>query len=147
MDRELRKKIAGLLGGQKLGILATQGRSYPYQNIVAFAAGRDLKTIVFATRRATSKYRNLKLRRRVAVFVDDRANREADFQDATGLTALGVAGETRGEERTRSARLLRRRHPFLKEFLAAPDCAIFVIRVRTYIVVLRFEKVIEARVG
>ncbi|MCU0236988.1 MAG: pyridoxamine 5'-phosphate oxidase family protein [Acidobacteria bacterium] len=146
MDRALRKRIAGLLGRQKLGILATQGRTYPYQNIVAFAAGRDLKTIVFATRRATSKYRNLKLRRRVAVFVDDRANREADFQEATGITALGMAGETRGKERARSARLLLRRHPFLKEFLAAPDCAVFAVRVRVYVLVLRFEKVIEARV-
>ena len=147
MDRALRKKIAGMLDGQKLGILATQGRSYPYQNIVAFAAGRDLKTIVFATRRGTSKYGHLTRCRRVAVFVDDRANREADFQDATGITALGAAGETRGKERARSARLLLRRHPFLKEFLAEPDCAVFVVRVRVYVVVLRFEKVIEVRVG
>ena len=146
MDRALHKKISGLLNGQKLGILATLGRAYPYQNIVAFAAGRDLKSICFATRRATSKYRNLKRRKRVAIFIDDRSNREADFQDATGLTALGSAGEKRGEGRAKAARLLLRRHPYLKEFLAAPDCAIFVISVRTYIVVLHFEQVVEVRV-
>ena len=146
MDRALHKKISGLLNGQKLGILATLGRAYPYQNIVAFAADKDLKNIVFATRRATSKYRNLKRRKRVAIFIDDRSNREADFQDATGLTALGSAGEKRGEGRAKAARLLLRRHPYLKEFLAAPDCAIFVISVRTYIVVLHFEQVVEVRV-
>lgn len=146
MDCELRKKIAGLLDGQKLGILATLGSSYPYQNIVAFAVARDLKSIMFATRRATSKYRNLKRRKRVAIFFDDRVNRAKDFQEATGVTALGVAGEARGEARARPALLLRRRHPFLKEFLAAPDCAVFVIRVRTYIVVLNFQETIEVRV-
>jgi nitroimidazol reductase NimA-like FMN-containing flavoprotein (pyridoxamine 5'-phosphate oxidase superfamily) len=147
MDRALRKKISGLLQGQKLGILATLGPSYPYQNIVAFAVARDLKSIVFATRRATSKYRNLKRRKRVAIFFDDRVNRASDFQQATGVTALGTAGEARGEGRARPARLLRRRHPFLREFLDAPDCAIFVIRVRTYIVVLHFQETIEVRVG
>ena len=146
-NRALRKKIAGLLNGQKLGILATLGASYPYQSLVAFAAGGDLKSMVFATRRATSKYRNLKSRKRVAMFIDDRANSEADFQDATGITVLGTAGETRGESRSRAMELLLRRHPFLKEFLAAPDCAIFVIRVRTYIVVLHFQQVVEVRVG
>jgi len=129
-----------------LGILATLGQDYPYQNIVAFAAGRDLKTIVFATRRATSKYRNLKRRKRVAMFIDDRANREADFHDATGITALGVAAETRGESRSRAMKLLRRRHPYLKEFLVAPDCAVFAITVRSYIVVLHFQEVLEVRV-
>lgn len=147
MERALRKKISGLLAVQKLGILATLGPAYPYQNIVAFAVAGDLKSIVFATRRATSKYRNLKRRKRVAIFFDDRVNRASDFRDATGVTALGVAGEARGAGRARAARLLRRRHPFLKEFLAAPDCAIFVIRVRTYIVVLHFQETIEVRVG
>jgi len=146
MERALRKKISGLLNGQKLGILATLGPSYPYQNIVAFAASGDLKSIWFATRRATSKYRNLKRRKRVAVFFDDRLNREADFHDATGITALGVAGETRGENRARAMKLLRRRHPYLKEFLAAPDSAVFAITVRSYVVVLHFQEVIEVRV-
>jgi nitroimidazol reductase NimA-like FMN-containing flavoprotein (pyridoxamine 5'-phosphate oxidase superfamily) len=146
MDRALRNKISGLLNGQKLGILATLGRNYPYQNIVAFAAGRDLKSICFATRRATSKYRNLKRRKRVAMFIDDRSNREADFHDATGLTALGSAGEKRGDDRAKAARLLLRRHPSLKEFLSAADCAVFAITVRSYIVVLHFQEVIEVRV-
>jgi len=146
MTRSQRKTIADLLSAQKLGILATLGRAYPYQNIVAFAASGDLKNILFATMRSTSKYRNLKSRKRVAIFIDDRSNREADFHDATGITALGVAGETRGENRARAMKFLRRRHPFLKEFLAAPDCAVFAITVRSYVMVLHFQEVNEVRV-
>jgi general stress protein 26 len=80
MMRLQRKIIADLLITQKLGILATLGQAYPYQNIVAFAAGGDLKNILFATRRSTGKYRNLKSRKRAAIFIDDRSNRETDFR-------------------------------------------------------------------
>lgn len=147
MTRSQRKTIAGLLAAQKLGILATLGQAYPYQNIVAFAASGDLKNILFATRRATAKYRNLKSRKKVAIFIDDRSNRETDFQQATGITALGGARELRGRDRERSAKLFLRKHPSLREFLSAPDCAMFAIRVRAYYVVLRFQDVFEARMA
>jgi hypothetical protein len=97
MTRSQRKTIADLLTAQKLGILATLGQAYPYQNIVAFAASGDLKNILFATRRSTSKYRNLKMRKQVAIFIDDRSNRETDFQQATGVSAFGGARELRGQ--------------------------------------------------
>ena len=145
MTRSQRKTIADLLTVQKLGILATLGKAYPYQNIVAFAASGDLKNILFATRRSTSKYKNLKSRKRVAIFVDDRSNRETDFQQATGITALGAALELRGLGRDKFAKLFLRKHPYLREFLLASDCALFTIRVRAYYVVLHFQDVIEVR--
>jgi hypothetical protein len=145
MTRSQRTIIADLFSAQKLGILATLGLAYPYQNIVAFAASGDLKNILFATRRSTSKYKNLKSRKRVAIFIDDRSNRESDFQQATGITALGAAQELRGRGREKSARLFLRKHPSLREFLAAPDCALFSIRVRAYYVVLHFQDVVKVR--
>jgi uncharacterized pyridoxamine 5'-phosphate oxidase family protein len=145
MTRSQRKTIADLLSAQKLGILATLGQTYPYQNIVAFAASGDLKNILFATRRSTGKYKNLKSRKRVAIFIDDRSNRETDFQQAAGMTAIGHALELRGRDRERSAQLFLRKHPSLREFLSASDCALFAIRVRVYYVVLHFQDVFEVR--
>jgi hypothetical protein len=145
MTRSQRKTIADLLSAQKLGILATLGPTYPYQNIVAFAASGDLKNILFATRRATGKYRNLKTRKQVAIFIDDRSNRETDFQQAAGLTAIGRALELRGRVREKSAKLFLRKHPSLRGFLSAADCALFAIRVRSYHVVLHFQDVFEVR--
>ena len=147
MTRSLRKTISDLLTAQKLGILATLGQAYPYQNIVAFAASGDLKNILFATMRSTSKYKNLKSRKRVAIFIDDRSNRETDFQQATGVTALGGALELRGQGREKFAKLFLRKHPSLREFLSAPDCALFSIQVRAYYVVLRFQDVVEVRMA
>jgi hypothetical protein len=145
MTRSQRKTVADLLAAQMLGILATLGPAYPYQNIVAFAASSDLKNILFATKRSTGKYRNLKSRNRVAIFIDDRSNRETDFQRATGITAVGAARELSGRNRERSAKLFLRKHPYLREFISAPDCALFAIRVRAYYVVLHFQDVFEVR--
>jgi nitroimidazol reductase NimA-like FMN-containing flavoprotein (pyridoxamine 5'-phosphate oxidase superfamily) len=145
MTRSLRKTIVDLLTVQKLGILATLGQAYPYQNIVAFAASGDLKNILFATKRSTEKYRNLKSRKLAAIFIDDRSNRDTDFQRTTGITAIGGARELRGRIREKSAKLFLRKHPSLRDFLSAPDCALFTIRVRAYYAVLHFQDVVEVR--
>ncbi len=112
---------------------------------MAFAASGDLKNILFATKRSTSKYKNLKRRKRVAIFIDDRSNRETDFQQATGITAIGRALELRGRNREKFAKLFLRKHPSLREFLSASDCALFTIQVRAFYVVLHFQDVFEVR--
>jgi len=143
--QDVRKKIAKLLAEQKLGILATLGKDYPYQSIVAFSGSRDMKHILFATKRATSKYKNLKEKAQVSIFIDNRSNQEADFLDAIGMTVLGDARELSEAARTKSMGLFIRKHPSLEEFLASPDCALFMIKVRVYYVVLNFQEVTEVR--
>ncbi|MBF0122380.1 MAG: pyridoxamine 5'-phosphate oxidase family protein [Candidatus Omnitrophica bacterium] len=145
--RVIRKKIAELLTGQKLGILATLGKDYPYQSIVAFSGSRDMKHILFATKRATSKYRNLKDRAQVSIFIDNRSNQETDFLDATGMTAIGDARELNGAVRKKFMGFFLRKHPSLEEFLTGPDCALFMIKVRVYYVVWHFHKVMEVRIS
>ncbi|MBF0387872.1 MAG: pyridoxamine 5'-phosphate oxidase family protein [Candidatus Omnitrophica bacterium] len=145
--KDVRKKIAKLLIEQKLGVLATLGKDHPYQSIVAFSASRDMKHILFATKRATSKYKNLKDKAQVSVFIDNRSNQESDFSDATGMTAIGDARELNGAARKKSMGLFIRKHPALAEFLASPDCALFMIKVRVYYVVWHFHQVREVRIS
>jgi uncharacterized pyridoxamine 5'-phosphate oxidase family protein len=143
---DVRKKIAKLLTGQKLGILATRGEDYPYQSIVAFAGSKDMKHILFATRRATSKYKNLKAKAQVSILIDNRSNHEDDFLDAIGMTALGDARELRGASRKKFMGLYLRKHPSLEGFLSGPDCALFMIKVKVYYVVWHFQEVMELRI-
>ncbi len=145
--KDVRRKIAKLLTEQKLGILATLGECYPYQSIVAFAGSRDMKHILFATKRATSKYKNLKNRFQVSVFIDNRSNQESDFIDAIGMTALGDARELSGVTRKKFMGIFIRKHPSLEEFLVSPDCALFMIKVRAYYVVRHFQQVTEVRIS
>jgi len=144
-ETAVREELAALLAGQKFGVLATLGKAYPYQNIVAYAAP-DITRIYFATGRSTAKYGNLTRRPRATLFIDNRANSAGDLHDTTGMTALGDAGELRGAARATAAKHFLRRHPYLDDFVASPDCALFALRVRSYYVVRRFQDVREVRV-
>lgn len=143
--KDVRKKIAKLLTDQKLGILATLGKDYPYQSIVAFWGSRDMKHIVFATKRSTSKYDNIKNKSQVSFFIDNRSNEQSDFIDAIGITALGDVRELNGASKKKFMRLYLGKHPYLEGFLSSPDCALFMIKVKAYYVVWHFHEVMEVR--
>ena len=144
--QDVRKRIAQLLTEQKLGILATLGESYPYQSIVAFSGSKDIKHILFATKRATSKYKNLKYKAQVSIFIDNRSNQERDFIEAIGMTVIGDAQEMSGSRRNKHIKIFLRKHPSLRDLLSTEDCALFMIRVRVYYVVVNFQDVTEVRV-
>ena len=143
---QIREILHELFSSQKLAVLGTHQRGQPYGSLVAFAATQDLKSIVFATTRATRKFANLQADSRVSMVFDNRSNRVADFRKAVAATALGRAKELRGEERKKLAELYLAKHPHLKEFVASPTCALVRIRVEVYYLVWRFQNVIEWRV-
>jgi len=144
---QLREAITGILESQKLSVLATQGDEGPYGNLVAFAATADLKTILFATTRATRKYANLQTHKDVAMVIDTRTNQTADFSDAAAITALGEVREVIADERKKLVSIYLKKHPYLREFVESPTCALLMIRVKTYIMVSRFQNVQELHVS
>jgi len=105
-----------------------------------------LRTIFFATTRATRKFANLKADSRVSMVFDNRSNRVADFRKAVAATALGQAKETKGKERKKFAKMYLAKHPHLREFVSSPTCALVRIRVEVYYVVWRFQNVFELKV-
>lgn len=138
-------KLKKMLSEQKFGILATLGAEGPYQNIVAFAAGRNLKHVVFATPRETNKYKNLTANGSVSLFVDDRSNSERDLGEATGICAIGEATEIEGEKLKAALDLYSAKHPALKDFAESPATAMFSLRAAKYLMVTRFQNVLEIR--
>ena len=135
--------VHNLLDTQRLAVLSTQGSGQPYSNLIAFAAGGDLKDIFFATPRETRKYANLTGEPRVSLLIDNRSNREADFGEASAVTVLGSAEEVGGPDRERYQKVYLQKHPYLEEFVTAPTCALIRVRVEKYILVTRFQEVRE----
>jgi nitroimidazol reductase NimA-like FMN-containing flavoprotein (pyridoxamine 5'-phosphate oxidase superfamily) len=135
--------IRELLESQKLAVLSTLGHIQPYSNLVAFAATPDLKYLLFATTRATRKYANLLANRRVSILIDNRTNEAADFAEAAAVTVLGQAEEMQGAELTQLLPLYLGRHPYLRDFVTSPTCALFRVSVERYILVTRFQDVRE----
>jgi nitroimidazol reductase NimA-like FMN-containing flavoprotein (pyridoxamine 5'-phosphate oxidase superfamily) len=139
----LRNRLEEMLRTQRLAVLSTAGPGgEPYSSLVSFAAPGTGR-LLFATTRATRKYENLRADGRVALLVDNRRNEEADFHEALAATALGRAVELSGEERERGIDAYTFKLPFLEEFVRAPSCALFRVGVEKWIVVTRFQNVIE----
>ena len=140
---QLKRLLKNLFWSQPLAVLATQENGQPYGNLVAFVATKDLKHLLFATARATRKYTNITIDPRVAMVMDNRTNQETDFQKAIVVTAMGSVEEVKGTEKSRFLKLYLSKHPYLEDFVKSPTCALLKVKVDTYYVVRRFQKVIE----
>ncbi len=138
---QLRKQLRDLFNSQRFGVLATLEQTHPYLNLVAFAEADDLRSIFFATTRATRKYSNLSSKSGVAMLVDNRSNEVADLRHAIAVTIIGTATELEGNEKLDGARLYLAKHPHMNEFLASPTTALIRLQVRTCYVVSRFQNV------
>jgi nitroimidazol reductase NimA-like FMN-containing flavoprotein (pyridoxamine 5'-phosphate oxidase superfamily) len=138
--------IRDLFGSQRLAVLGTQSEGQPYANLVAFVSSDDLKSIFFATARATRKYANIEADSRVTVLIDNRSNQETDFSKAAAVTATGRAQEISESERELITASYLAKHPILEEFVRSPNCAILKVQVETYFLVSRFQNVTELHV-
>jgi nitroimidazol reductase NimA-like FMN-containing flavoprotein (pyridoxamine 5'-phosphate oxidase superfamily) len=138
----LKKLLKDLFSSQPLAVLATQGDGQPYGNLVAFAATEDLKGLLFATARGTRKFANITIDPRVAMVMDTRTNKKADFQRAVAVTATGIVEEVESAERDHLLKLYLLKHPHLKKFVKSPNSAFLRVKVDNYYVVKRFQNVI-----
>ena len=144
VDLPLKTVIGRLLGEQPYAVLCTQGEGQPYGSLVALAATDDLTSMVFATPKATRKYRLLCRCDHVALVVDSRSTQSDDMMQIEALTITGRAKEvTDSEDIERCSRLLLGRHVQLESFVAAPSTALFRVEVVRYFHVTRFQEVRE----
>jgi nitroimidazol reductase NimA-like FMN-containing flavoprotein (pyridoxamine 5'-phosphate oxidase superfamily) len=135
-----------LLESQKYAVLATDQHGQPYTSLMAFSATPDLQSFILLTETGRLKYANLMTNPRVALFIDNRENVGADIEEAIAVTAQGVADEVVGEEREVLRDFFLRRHPGLRVFASAPKCALIRIKINSYVIVRRFQEVIEWRI-
>jgi len=138
-----KKMLNDLFELQKLAVLATHSKGQPYASLMAFAATKNLKNIIFATTRSTRKFANLTADHRVALLIDNRSNAESDFHKAVAVTVTGTVAEVASRDRKRFARLYRAKHPHLEDFVESPTCALLRMNVQTYYIVSRFQNVVE----
>ena len=148
MDSEskLKRELKKLFKKQKLAVLATHKNGQPYSSLVAFAVTEDLKNIIFATSRSTRKYEHFSSDGRVALLIDNRTNKVADFHSAIAVTAVGTAMEPDENNRQQLAQQYLAKHPHLKDFVQSPTCALVQVSVKTYYVVRTFQNVMELHV-
>ena len=139
---DLGRTIRRLLDGQLYAVLCTQGQGQPYGSLVAYATTPDLDSAVFATQKATRKYRLLSECAHVALVVDNRSALPDRLMDVEAVTATGRAHEIEaGPEFEPWSRLLTDRHPYLDTFIRSVSCGLFRIDIVRYLYVTRFQEV------
>lgn len=139
---DLAKTIWRLLDSQLYGVLCTQGQGQPYGSLVAYAVTPGLESAVFATQRATRKYRLVSECAQVAFVVDNRSALPGRLMDTEAVTATGRADEvTTAPALEHCSRLLIDRHPSLAAFVRSESCSVFRIDIGSYVHVTRFQEV------
>jgi nitroimidazol reductase NimA-like FMN-containing flavoprotein (pyridoxamine 5'-phosphate oxidase superfamily) len=146
-DQDIQTVLRELFRSQRYAVLATDDQGQPFASLMAFAATEDLRRIVVLTERNRRKFANLKANRRVALMIDDRENKGSDTLESVAVTVIGEAREADPEAGAALLELFLARHPYLAAFAASPSCAIVTVEVGSYLLVSRFEKVLEWRIG
>jgi heme iron utilization protein len=140
---DVKLTLRHLLDSRYVGVLATSRDDFPYANLVAFAVPENLSEMIFATPRQTRKYKNLSANSNVSMLIDDRSNDIDDLKDAVAITAIGTAAEVDGTERRQCLAVYAAKHPHLHDFGQSATTAVFRITVEKYIMVSRFQNVVE----
>ncbi len=141
--QEIQQVLQQLFLSQRYAVLATDDHGQPFTSLMAFSATEDLLQLVVLTERTRRKFANLKANRRVALLIDNRENKGSDTQDAVAVTAIGDAEEA---DCATAAALLPQflsRHPGLSAFAASSSSAVVTVKITSYLLVSRFEQVLE----
>lgn len=139
--------LKALLSTQHLAVMATVQDGCPYTSLVAFVASEDLRRVAFVTSRATTKYRNLVEAPDVALLIDSRTHSVEDFTAGAAVTALGRATEIGDKSASDLFAAFLRKHPHLATFARSPTTALCGVEVQTYVLVTRFQHVVEMKAG
>jgi len=142
-ESALHKEIQEILSSQRLAVLATERNGQPYSSLMAFAHSSDLSAIGVATGVATRKHLNLLQESRVSLLIDPRSNSEADFHEAAAVTAIGKAELVQEKDHHQLYKIYLNKHPYLDTFLDAPTTSFFTISIHHYLIVNRFQNVME----
>jgi general stress protein 26 len=137
----LEDQVRTLLASQRFAVLSTQETNHPYMSLIAFAETGDLRTILFATTRATRKYGNIASNSGVALLVDNRSNEVADIDEAVAVTVIGRASEVGQSLREEMERVYLGKQPHMEEFLNSPSTVLIKVEVESYILVSHFQQV------
>ncbi|HHD63415.1 MAG TPA: pyridoxamine 5'-phosphate oxidase family protein [Desulfobulbaceae bacterium] len=140
-DADIKQKISKLLESQQAAVLSTMEARQPYSCLVAYAVTSDLKTLIFATPKATRKFVNITADPCVSLLVDNRKNDPTDFQETSALTIQGNAYAVSGPERLNYKTLYLQNQPSLQNFTDDPTTVFVKVVIDEYILVNRFQHV------
>jgi len=127
---------------ERFAVLATDDEGHPYTSLVNFALTSDCKTVIFATQRATRKYRNMIKTKSVALLIDSRSKKTNNLMGIEAVTVIGKARPLRrGNVWDSFAKIYIKKHADLKEFIYSKSTTLMVVEATQCIHVSRFQTI------
>jgi heme iron utilization protein len=127
---------------EAFAVLATNDNGQPYTSLVSYALTPDMRKVVFATPKKTSKYKNILSSSRVALLIDNRSQKANKLLATEAVTVMGTAKLIRkGKAWDVLAEILLAKHPDLGEFLYAPTTALIGVDILQCIHVGHFQTI------
>jgi len=128
------EKMTALLISNDMCVLATCRDHKPHCSLMAYVTSEDGRTVYMATRRDTTKFRNLAENPQVSLLVDTRLLDADDRSKIRSITVEGWAAPVENAtEEAWARRLLRERHPQIQGLLDHPASAIVAVHVRAFL--------------
>lgn len=137
----LRLLLKELFATQNFASMATLHENGLHNCLVAFSVTEDMKTIYLCTPRTTRKYTNLLENPTVSMLIHNSSNKAADLKNAIAVTIAGQAEEVEDKDRRSARESFLGKHPYMKEFVLAPNTALIRVQVRRYDIVTHFQDV------
>lgn len=128
------ERVKEMLVENSLCVLCTVSNDLPYCSLMTYVISDDLKTLYMVTDRKSRKFRNLLENSIVSLLVDNRQKLVFPSDDTVAsVTFEGVLKHLDPLE-TEVVRIkLVRRHEELKNILNNPDCIIFGIELKSFL--------------
>jgi uncharacterized pyridoxamine 5'-phosphate oxidase family protein len=127
---------------QHFGVLATNDSGKPYTSLISFAIAPDLKRVIFATPKDTSKYKNILNTKEVAILIDNRSSTQKKLMATEAVTIIGTARYVRGGKlRDELAAVYLKKHPDLKDFIKSDTTALILVEATRCIHVGKFQTI------
>lgn len=130
----MQDRVKEILQDNTLCVLCTANGGLPHCSLMTYILGEDLKSVYMVTVRESRKYRNLLENAHVSVLVDNR--QRLDFpsdERVASVTFEGVHKHLDPVESERARTRFADSHMELREILRNPDCVIFGIELRTFL--------------
>ncbi|MGF1583844.1 MAG: pyridoxamine 5'-phosphate oxidase family protein [Bacteroidales bacterium] len=137
----IKEFIEGVFQSSRFAVLATESDGQPHTSLIAITPFKGFSQLIFATYRSTLKYRNITNNSNVAVLVEGEHVNATGLKETVVLTVIGKAEETSFSVSKTAFNAHLKRHPQLESFMLSTDCALILVRARSYQVVYGIDNI------
>lgn len=127
-------KVATILRENTLGVLCTESNGNPHCSLMTYILMEDPNVLYMVSTLESRKYKNILVNPRVSILVDTRQNRDtAAAENIVSITFEGLFQPLTEPETQMVKTHLAQAHPELDAILKNPDCVIFGIRLKSFL--------------